>query len=346
MTVPWPEGKRWAAAITHDLDVVDYWPAFTLLRLLELTRKGRLGLALGVMGSAIGTMGRDPVVRAAETVLGQEAARGISGTWFVLCGTPTLATMRAGDLTYRPEGKKTSRILHQVDAAGHEIGLHGSFATLERPELLAAQRARLEGLLTREVSGVRQHYVRMRPGLTQREMVRAGFVYDATYGFPDRNGFRLGVADIVAGWDAAADVVSGLEEVPLIWMDRAQSKYQGIEDPMAWIDDARDLMRVCRAAEGLWIGIWHPNLAPALGFLGASEAYAELLNNVLADDPFVATLGDLAAWRKARRSVRGTAKTADGLLEFRADNQTSHHVQIEDGDGKIVQTLTPTERTA
>ncbi|MEO6066477.1 MAG: hypothetical protein ABIQ41_00680, partial [Gemmatimonadales bacterium] len=25
---PWPHGKRWAAALTHDLDVVALWPAF------------------------------------------------------------------------------------------------------------------------------------------------------------------------------------------------------------------------------------------------------------------------------------------------------------------------------
>src|SRR5437660_2566425 len=37
---PWPEGKRWAAAFTHDLDVVSWWPLFTLLRLSELGRKG------------------------------------------------------------------------------------------------------------------------------------------------------------------------------------------------------------------------------------------------------------------------------------------------------------------
>jgi hypothetical protein len=36
---PWPNGKRWAAAFTHDLDVVSTWPVFTALRLAELARK-------------------------------------------------------------------------------------------------------------------------------------------------------------------------------------------------------------------------------------------------------------------------------------------------------------------
>jgi len=41
----WPNGRHWAAALTHDLDVVDWWPAFTLLRLTELARHGELARA-------------------------------------------------------------------------------------------------------------------------------------------------------------------------------------------------------------------------------------------------------------------------------------------------------------
>src|SRR3989442_15945965 len=41
LLTPWPEGHRWAAALTHDLDVVEWWPIFTLLRLVGLGRKGQ-----------------------------------------------------------------------------------------------------------------------------------------------------------------------------------------------------------------------------------------------------------------------------------------------------------------
>ena len=58
---PWPKGKRWAAALTHDLDVVEWWPAFTLLRVAELVRHGRLLRAARVVAAA-SRVGRDPVV--------------------------------------------------------------------------------------------------------------------------------------------------------------------------------------------------------------------------------------------------------------------------------------------
>lgn len=279
--------------------------------------------------------------RAARTLLAQEKERGVRSTWFVLCGTPTFATRRAGDLTYRPDGDKATRLLQAVVSAGHEMALHGSFETGDRPAAFAEQRVRLERLVGRPVTGVRQHYVRMAPGATQRGMLDAGFSYDATFGFPDRNGFRLGVADVVPWWDAGAEMATGLEQVPLMWMDRAQSKYQGIEDPDAWIDDAAALAAEVRAVDGAWVGVWHPNLAPALGFPGAADAYARLLDLLLAADPWITTLEPMVAWRRWRRSARAVGLTPAGLVDVSMEGASPYHLQVEDGDGRPVQVVAP-----
>lgn len=332
---PWPARRRWAVALTHDLDAVEWWPMFTALRLVELARKGEWRLAGAVLGSAGRAVGGDPLGANVKRVLEEEASAGVVATWFVLCGTPSFKTMAAGDLTYRPEAKATRRILAAITQQGHEIGLHGSFETVDRAGAFEAQRARLAGLTGRPVAGVRQHFVRMRPGETQQAMVRAGFGYDATYGFPDRNGFRLGVADIVPGWDVRESRSSGLEEVPLIWMDRAQSKYQGIEAPDQWIDEAIELAKICREVEGLWVGIWHPNLAPPLGFPDAPPALTRLITELRAMQPHVATVSELIRWRSARRQVRITARGTDGTFSAAGPALTlTEPVYLEDASGR------------
>jgi hypothetical protein len=303
---PWPDGKRWAAAFTHDVDVVTGWPAFTALRLVELLRKGELRRAGRVIAAALGAIGGDPTWQGMADVLSAERKAGVLSTWFLLCGTPTMSTWRAGDLTYSPESRAVKRLLAALAAAGHEVGLHGSFATYENAEAFAEQRQRLSALGAKP-TGVRQHYLRMVPGATQTAMRAAGFAYDATFGFPDRNGFRLGSADIVPGWFA-----EGLDEAPLVWMDRALSKYRGIEDPNAWVDDALELATAAREVNGLWVGLWHCNLTPPLGYPGAPAAYARLLTEIMSESPYVATLERLVAWRRARRAVRATAVAPDG----------------------------------
>lgn len=313
LLAPWPGGHRWAAAFTHDVDVVAGWPAFTALRLAELVRKGRLARASRVVVAALGAVASDPAWRGTADVIAAERAVGASATWFVLTGTPTWTSIRAGDLTYRPESPAARRIVAAIVAAGSEVGLHGSFATLDGgAPVFAAQRARLAGIAGTPTSGVRQHYLRTRPGVTARAMADAGFAYDATLGFADRNGFRLGTADVVPAWDAGSATVLPIDEVPLTWMDRALSKYQGIEDPDRWVDDALALADACQAVDGLWVGLWHCNLTPALGYPGAPAAYRRLVASITARDPWVASLAEIVAWRRARRSICATAVTPSG----------------------------------
>lgn len=332
---PWPAGKRWAVALTHDLDVVEWWPAFTALRLAELVRHGEIGRAARVAAAAAASVGRPVVWRAIADLLAVEARRHVRSTWFVLCDRPTLATARAGDLTYRPDATGARRIFDALRAAGHEIGLHGSFATSDDHARFGVQRSLLRSITGAEPAGVRQHYLRMRAATTPRGMTAAGFAYDSTYGFADRNGFRLGTADVLPLWDAERQAVVGLDEAPFVWMDRALSKYHHVESPRAWIDDALMLAERCRDVEGLWVGIWHPNLAPALGFPDAPAAYAQLVAELVRGDAHVAPLGELVAWRRARRALRARLIKDGQSITLAGSVPQPTGFTIRDGEGRI-----------
>jgi hypothetical protein len=339
LLAPWPEGHRWAALLTHDLDVVDWWGLFPLLRMVELSLKGDWDRFRRVARSARRNLGRDPVTRGIHSILQLEAHHLIRATWFVICQEPSLRSMLAGDSTYRPDGPSASRILSALTHAGHEIGLHGSFGTVNDAKRMTGQCRMLSRLASAPVAGVRQHFLRMRPGLTQRVMLKSGFDYDASWGFPDRNGFRLGVADVVPAWDAKEDKQLPLDLVPLIWMDRALSKYAGVEEPGRWIEDARELARECKAVEGAWVGLWHPNTAEALGFPGAEPAFVSLLQSLADDRPFFASAHRVVQWRRFRRSVRAARVTADGrvILRTTAGQRTVIAIEDESGDTTQVQ---------
>ena len=338
LVAPWPEGKRWALAMTHDLDVVALWPVFTALRLAELARKGRFGDALTVAGGALAAVAASPVERAVLHILETERRLGIRSTWFVITGTPSFGSMRAGDVTYVPESPRARRIMEQVLGGGHEIGLHGSFETWTHAERFQRQRERLERIAGKPVTGVRQHFLRMRPGQTHQAMQAAGFQYDSTYGFADRNGFRIGMADAAPAWEESLGRALSLETVPFVWMDRALSKYRGIEDPRVLVDDALALARVVREIEGVWTGIWHPNLSRALGYPGAEQAFGRLCEQLMGagDAPWAAPLGEIVEWRRHRRAVRAVASTAAGEIVLGSDGPGPVRVALEDASGRAI----------
>jgi hypothetical protein len=173
----------------------------------------------------------------------------------------------------------------------------------------------------------------MSPGDTQRAMSAAGFAYDASYGFSSRNGFRLGVADVVPGWDMREDEPSGLEEVPLTWMDRALSKYSGVEDPEQWITDAEHLVAAAATVEGLWVGLWHPNLTAPLGFPGAEAAFRRLLDAVLSGQAWLSTAGRAVEFRKARRTMRVGQLEPSGLPRVLHSATSAADLAVEDAHG-------------
>jgi hypothetical protein len=168
-------------------------------------------------------------------------------------------------------------------------------------------------------------------------MAAAGFEYDATWGFADRNGFRLGVADLLPAWDARQETALSLEMVPLIWMDRALSKYSGVEEPGRWIEDARDLARECKAVEGVWTGLWHPNTTEALGFPGAEPAFVSLLQSLADDRPYFGSAHKLVQWRRFRRSIRARRVSADGRVALSTAGGHRTVIALEDESGDTTQ---------
>jgi hypothetical protein len=330
---PWPEGKRWAMAMTHDLDVVDLWPAYSAMRVVELAKHGDIGRAAAVVAGTLTGLLNNPVRRAAENILRVERELGIRSTWFVIAGTPTFATMRVGDITYAPESTMARTVMRMVGDAGHEIGLHGSFATFTFRDVFEAQRARLAVITGAPAIGARQHFLRMRPGKTHAAMGEAGFFYDSTYGFSERNGFRLGVADIIPVWDDKAQRVLSVDTAPFVWMDRALSKYRHVEDPEVWTLDALSVAKPCREMNGLWTGIWHPNMDASLGFPRAPEAFEKLCRNLMADSPWATNLGAAVSWRRARRTARAVGVTPNGDIRLRASDP---RVALEGADESAI----------
>ncbi|MDH3458262.1 MAG: hypothetical protein OER90_15580, partial [Gemmatimonadota bacterium] len=308
---------------------------FAFMRVGELVRRGELSRAAGVVAAATTHIGRSPVRLAVDEVLAVEREEGVRSTWFFLTGTPSFATWRRGDITYAIESKASRGIVDAVREADGEVALHGSFDTLTEPESFERERRRLAAVGGR-VEGARQHFLRMRPGRTQAAMATAGLLYDASYGFSDRNGFRLGVADVVPAWNEHEGREDHIELVPLAWMDRVLSKHHRVESPAALASSAVESAEVCRAVGGLWVGLWHPNMSAPLGFPGAADAYREIVERLCQTEPYVGTLAEIVEWCRARRALRARRVSPDGQVELDQTGTGGHRFGLRDETGRAV----------
>jgi hypothetical protein len=90
------------------------------------------------------------------------------------------------------------------------------------------------------------------------------------------------------------------------------------------------------------VGVWHPNLAPPLGFPDAPAAFRRLLDRLLALQPFVGTLGTITEWRAARRSIRVRRLAPDGRIDAYATASTASPLSLEDPGGRLLTFISST----
>ncbi len=187
---------------------------------------------------------------------------GSTSTFYFMAGL----TNPAYDRSYGIRHPAIRRLMRRIHDRGHEIGLHPSFETYCRPDLLRQEaeslRAALSACGVRQTSlGARMHYLRWRCPDTWRAMVSAGVGHDASLGFADSAGFRCGTCHDYTAFDVLADRRLDLRVQPLIAMDVSiiSDQYMGhgiSPDAQAALSRVR---RGCEAVRGCFSLLWHNN---------------------------------------------------------------------------------------
>jgi peptidoglycan/xylan/chitin deacetylase (PgdA/CDA1 family) len=284
LPAPWYGSARFAVALTHDVDVPWRWTRIGMrgaaARVKADVRARRVASALhearGLSRVPVHKIrGSDPNWRFAE-IVAEEKEHDARSTFFVMAGHGHRADGAAPE-TY---DRLRPWLVETLVEAGAEVGLHGSYLAAEDLERLARERAmlaQLEGPLV----GHRYHYLRVDPHRNLVPLVRIGFHYDTSLGFPDALGFRAGIAHPFRPWDLERDRPSELVEVPLAVMDAtlAEERYEGLSAKAA---KPRILALLDWAAEhgGGFSILWHPERFDAPSARGWDRLYFEVIEAV------------------------------------------------------------------
>lgn len=116
---------------------------------------------------------------------------------------------------------KAFRELIQQLQTFSDIGLHPSYYTLEKPSLVAKEKARLEEIVGKPITKSRQHFLKLRFPDTFRTLEACGILEDYTLGWPDEVGFRASITTPFPFYDLELERESKLIIHPLHIMDGA-----------------------------------------------------------------------------------------------------------------------------
>lgn len=301
----WPRGKRYAVALTHDVDEPE--APRGLWRLISDCFSTDAGERDAALAGWWGERRRPdfwrrrwttPTRRAEwdfDDYLDCERSAGLRSALY-------FATIRRGasgdpDVIYDVRRRRFARLFSKLAMGGWEIGLHAAYRTIENRPTSAFQRNLLSAAAAgAAIHGVRHHYLRLDPADPMRGLNahrRAGLTYDSTIGFNDKSGYRAGLC---LPYRLPGRGPGDLIELPMTLADMHLPRHD-IETAVAI---TRGHLRDVRRWGGLAVLNWHVGNWRTAG--GWREAYRAACALLAADDEvWVATPNEIAAWWRAGR---------------------------------------------
>jgi hypothetical protein len=268
----WPNGKRFAVCLTHDIDEVadeEFWRR----RWAEMKRNPSLRTRLNNL-LELGCDwfrykgGREPF-HFLEWWLNVEAQIDAHATLFFWPGIGSVMKRHKTDCQYDLmdrvtfDGQKScvAELIQEIRGRSCEVGLHASWFSFNDTEEMKRQKEALANVVKRDILSVRQHYLHYDIRITPSVHYEAGLKYDSTLGFNDNIGFRFGTCHPWHLYDLKGEKEIPVLEVPLIIQDTAMlnpAKGMRLDEETAF----QYLMQITERVEemgGVLTLLWHPN---------------------------------------------------------------------------------------
>jgi hypothetical protein len=148
------------------------------------------------------------------------------------------------------------------------VGIHPSWQSGDAPALLRKEKDHLSGMIEKDITISRQHYIRLHLSSGGYErLMEAGISDDHSMGYGSINGFRASVASSFFWYDLKNEKQTGLRLHPFCFMD-ANSFYEQQFSAEQAYEELLQYYKICTEVNGTLITIWHNN------FLGTDKKLA------------------------------------------------------------------------
>ncbi len=242
----YPEDKKFAVCLTHDVDFLFEAPEAKLNRAINSFASKDIMM----MFKHIRQMPNRRIPNwTFEEVVRVEKRYNALSTFFFLANNPP-----ERQANYYLDDVRS--VMAELEGGGWEIGLHGGFDAYMDFDKLKREKGMLEKALGHDVRGYRGHYLKFRMPDTWELLTKAGFAYDTTIGYPDCVGFRNGMCHPYRPYNLRTGSWIEILEVPLVIMDTSLFEHMRLDADQAW-ELARTLLNKIKGLAGGVSINWH-----------------------------------------------------------------------------------------
>ena len=186
---------------------------------------------------------------------------------------------------YNLNSKDIQYLFNIIEKAGAKIGLHCSYLSGDKLELIKKEKKKLEQYSGKTICYNRNHYLRAKEPQDMQYLINAGITDDFTMGFADVSGFRLGTCRAVKWINVRTKEVSDLILHPLTIMectlDREQYMNLDYESALAYCQQLIDQTILFNGDLNL---LWHNTTVVKSANNWQPMLYEQLLNYISRKD--------------------------------------------------------------
>ena len=300
----WPSGRRFALAITHDTDAVHTGaPAELVTNLAKFAlRRDRRHLELVKIGlKHLRRPAENPHFGFTRWTEILEGAGGLRSAFYLFANVNRtkrdLNDPKSSVVNVAIPWDALSRMCDE----GWEFGFHAPIHAQKNADCFTLGKRWLEERLGSPLFGLRHHYWALdwrKPHLTFRKHVNAGFRYDTSIAWQDREGFRAATCHPYQPFDPVYDRALDIYELPTCLMDQHVSNL-----PDA-VERGRQIVQTVAEQGGAAVLDWHTESACNIA---VHTGFADLLSAILqpfleAGDAWFATPWEIVAhWHERNK---------------------------------------------
>ena len=194
-----------------------------------------------------------------DWIMSLSEKQGLKSAFYFICGHSS-----DKDADYIPEDPRIQALMQEIHQRGHEIGLHPSYGTYQKPELIYQEAERLRKVcklagVEQETYGGRMHYLRWEHPTTLQAWEDADMSYDTTLSYADRPGFRCGTCFEYTAFNPLTQKQLKLKIRPLIAMECTiiAKRYMNLGYTEKAFKKFIELKNNCRKVKGCFTLLWH-----------------------------------------------------------------------------------------
>ncbi len=247
LDVFYPDKRRFAICLTHDIDFVRYPLRKMGYELYRTLCKRRFKRSLKILLSRL-SKGLNYLSDFSQ-IIEMERKYGAKSSFYFLA-------LERGDFDFNFKIEELKDDLRIIVGSGWEVGLHGGYEAYDSIKRIKEEKRRLETVIGREVLGCRNHYLRFRIPQTWEILKAAGFKYDTTFGYVDHIGFRNGICHPFIPYNLSSSKPVDILEIPLTIADFTLDNYMQLDWNSAW-ELVKTLIDVTKRYNGVITILWH-----------------------------------------------------------------------------------------